>query len=45
MFLHNFMFLIDTLENGVSGRAAELLHTFMPIFVFVCEMLFPCLLV
>jgi hypothetical protein len=26
MFLHNFMFLINVLENGVSGKAAELLH-------------------
>ena len=26
MFLHNFMFLIDVLENGISGKAAELLH-------------------
>jgi hypothetical protein len=26
MFLHNFMFLIDVLENGVSGKAGELLH-------------------
>ena len=26
MFLHNFMFLINVLENGASGKAAELLH-------------------
>ena len=26
MFLHNFMFLIDVLENGISGKTAQLLH-------------------
>lgn len=26
MFLHNFMYLIDVLENGVSGKASKLLH-------------------
>ena len=26
MFLHNFMFLIDVLEDGASSKAAQLLH-------------------
>ena len=44
MFLHNFMFLIDELENGVSDKLLKF-FTFKPISVFACEMQLLCLVV
>ena len=36
MFLHKFMFLIDVLENGISG-STELLHIHAEV-LFLCSL-------
>ena len=44
MFLHNFMFLIDVLENGVSGKTAEVLHVhaYLSLFAKCCFFVQSC---
>ena len=39
MFLHNFMFLIDVLEKGVSGKTAELLyiHAYLCLYLLIFQ--------